>query len=177
MTWIAVTLVVIGAMALAATVAALVGLRLPVSHHVSGERLFPVSPEALWQTVTDVDAFPKWRNDLRSVERIPDRDGKRAWIEVGRSGMLTFVFERMDPPHLLVSRIADPGLPFGGTWTYQISTTPDGSRLRITEDGEIHNPLFRFAARFIFGYEGTMKAYFTALGARIEREPADMTRG
>ena len=171
MSWIAVTLIVIGAVALAA----LVGSRLPVSHRASGERLFPVPPEELWRTLTDIEGFLSWRHDLRNVERLPDRDGKPAWIEIGRAGRMTFIVERMEPPYRLVSRIADSGGPFGGTWTYQISTGPEGSRLRITEDGEIHNPVFRFVARFIFGYEGTMNAYFTALAARFERQRVDVS--
>jgi hypothetical protein len=61
-----------------------------------------------------------------------------------------------------VSRIADPNLPFGGTWTFEITPAPGGARLRITEDGEIYNPLFRFMARFIFGYEGTINGYLSA---------------
>ena len=80
---------------------------------------------------------------------------------------MTLVVERMEPPRLLVGRIADPGLPFGGTWTYEIVPVSDGSRLRITEDGEIYNPIFRFMARFIFGYEGTIRGYMASLQKRL----------
>jgi hypothetical protein len=117
----------------------------------------------LWRTLTDIEAFPTWRGDLKSVRRLPDRDGKTAWVEEGRSGKITFVFDRMDAPHALVSRIADPSLPFGGTWTCGITPVADGSRLTITEAGEIYNPLFRFMARFVFGYDGSINAYLSAL--------------
>jgi hypothetical protein len=86
------------------------------------------------------------------------------WIEEGRSGKMTFVVESSDPPRRLVTRIADPKLPFGGTWTYDITPSNGGSRLTITEDGEIYNPLFRFVARFILGYDGTIGSYLGALG-------------
>ena len=39
--------------------------------------------------------------------------------------------------------------------------------MRITEDGVIHNVLFRFMARFVFGYEGTARAYLAALGKKL----------
>ena len=72
------------------------------------------------------------------------------------------------PPRALVTRIADPKLPFGGTWTYEISSQADGgSLLRITEDGEIYNPIFRFASRFVLGYSRTQEQYLQALGARF----------
>jgi hypothetical protein len=41
--------------------------------------------------------------------------------------------------------------------------------LRITEDGEVYNPLFRFMARFIFGYEATIGSYMSALEKRFAR--------
>jgi len=75
--------------------------------------------------------------------------------------------ERMEPPRVLVARIADPKLPFGGTWTYEITPDAGGSRLTITENGEIYNPLFRFMARFIFGYEGTIQSYLSSLEKRL----------
>ncbi|PYP70520.1 MAG: hypothetical protein DMD41_14750, partial [Gemmatimonadetes bacterium] len=71
------------------------------------------------------------------------------------------------PPRRLVRRIADPKLPFGGTWTWEITAAPGGSTLTITEDGEIYNPIFRFVARFILGYTGTMESYLKALAARL----------
>ena len=164
MKWVTLGVVVIGAIA---GIAALIGSRLPRSHHASAERILPVAPEPLWRTLTDVDAFPSWRRDVKRVTRLADRDGKPMWIEDAKSGKMTFAFERMDAPKVLIIRIADPNLPFGGTWTFEIAPAAHGSRLRISEDGEIYNPLFRFMARFIFGYEGTINAYLAALEAKF----------
>jgi hypothetical protein len=69
-----------------------------------------------------------------------------------------------------VARIADDKLPYGGTWTWEIEETPEGSAVRITENGEIYNPLFRFAARYVFGYSSTMEAYLRALGKKFGEE-------
>jgi uncharacterized protein YndB with AHSA1/START domain len=164
MKWVTLGVIVIGAIA---GIAALIGSRLPRSHHASAERILPVAPEPLWRTLTDVDAFPAWRRDVKRVTRLADRDGKPMWIEDAKSGKVTFAFERMDAPKVLVSRIADPNLPFGGTWTFEIAPAAHGSRLRISEDGEIYNPLFRFMARFIFGYEGTINEYLATLEAKF----------
>jgi uncharacterized protein YndB with AHSA1/START domain len=163
MKWLTIVVVILGAVAAAAGIAAIIGSRLPRGHRASGERTLPVAPDVLWRTLTDVDAFPSWRGDVKRVERLPDRRGMPMWVENARSGKMTFAFERMDAPRVLVSRIADPDLPFGGTWTSEITPAPTGSRLRITEDGEIYNPLFRFMARYVFGYEGTIDAYLSAL--------------
>jgi hypothetical protein len=39
--------------------------------------------------------------------------------------------------------------------------------LRITEDGEIYNPIFRFASRFVLGYARTQEEYLQELGAKF----------
>jgi uncharacterized protein YndB with AHSA1/START domain len=164
---ITIALIVLGGLALAGALAALIGSRLPRTHRASGERLLAVTPDTLWRTLTDVDAFPSWRTDVKRVIRLPDRDGKAMWVEEGSSGKMTLSFERMDPPRLVVSRIADPDLPFAGTWTSEIIPVPKGSRLKITEDGEIYNPLFRFMGRFIFGYDATLNRYLSALETKF----------
>ena len=145
----------------------LVGLLLPEKHRASRQATLRASPEAVWALINDIEAFPSWRSDIRTVQRLPDRDGRPVWVEEGISGRITLAVERSDAPRLLVLRIADPDLPFGGTWTYEIAPAANSSTLTITEDGEIYNPLFRVMARFVFGYEGTLVAYLKAADARL----------
>ncbi len=164
MKWV---LIGIAALALVVAVAALIGSRLAQSHRASVTRVFPDAADAIWSAITDIEAFPSWRAGVTRVERLPDRNGYPAWIEEGGSGKLTLAVERMERPRVLVGRIADPSLPFGGTWTYEIVAEGAGSRLTITENGEIYNPLFRFMARFVFGYEGTIRAYMSSLEKRL----------
>jgi uncharacterized protein YndB with AHSA1/START domain len=156
--------------ATALAVAALIGWRLPRSHRASREQIMKATPESIWAAITEVEAFPSWRPDVKRVQRLPDRDRQRAWVEDGQSGKITFVIERIEAPRLLITRIADPELPFGGTWTYEIAAAAHGTRVRITEDGEIYNPLFRFMARFVFGYERTMASYLEALEKRVQAQ-------
>jgi uncharacterized protein YndB with AHSA1/START domain len=145
-----------------------VGWALPVKHSASRHATFSAPPEVVWQTITDFEAFPGWRSDVKKVERLPDRDGRLVWVEEGRNGRLTLAVESSEPPRRLVLRIADPTLPFGGTWTYAIAPASSGTTLTITEDGEIYNPVFRVMARFVFGYESTLAAYLASLGKKLE---------
>jgi hypothetical protein len=43
---------------------------------------------------------------------------------------------------------------------------PRGERtlLRITEEGEVYNPLFRFMSRYVFGHYRTLEQYARDLG-------------
>jgi hypothetical protein len=67
-----------------------------------------------------------------------------------------------------VTRIADPHLPFGGTWTYEVApAVGGGSTLTITENGEVYNLVFRFISRFVMGYTATIDRYLEALRKKL----------
>ena len=155
-----------GVMVVAVVATLIVGWLLPETHTASRHASFQASAETVWALITDVEKFPAWRSDVKSVERLPNRDGRPVWVEEGSNGRITFAFERTDAPRLLVVRIADPDLPFGGTWTYAVSAASSGSTLTITEDGAIY-PLFRVLSRFVFGYESTLATYLKDAGARL----------
>jgi uncharacterized protein YndB with AHSA1/START domain len=145
----------------------LVGATLPRAHVASRTARFAQAPAALWPVLTDPEGMPTWRTDVKTVERLPDRDGRLVWRESGGERPLTFEVVEARAPFHLVTRIADKDLPFGGSWTYELRPEGAGTLVTITENGEVHNVLFRFMARFVFGYTGTMDAYLTALGKRF----------
>jgi hypothetical protein len=118
------------------------GWLLPVSHVASATAVLAKPPDQVYTIVSDVSAYPKW------------------WS--GDPGVKTDVVEARRPTRF-VSRIADPDEAFGGTWTFDITPDGPGSRLTITERGEVYNPFFRFMARFVFGYTGTMESFLAAL--------------
>ena len=163
MKWLFIAVAVLVAFAV---LIAIVGWSLPVKHVATRQRTLAASPDVVWRTITDIDAFPSWRPDVKSVERVGNT-GPVTWIEHGSSGRITFSIDGSDPPRRLVARIADPALPFGGTWTYDLAPAGSGTVLTITENGEIYNPVFRAVARFVFGYDATMASYLDALGKKV----------
>ncbi len=156
-----VLLVLLGVIALIA----LLGSQLPVKHQVSHTAEFRQSPRQLWDLVSGP---PTWRPDVRRYEVLPPEDGHRKWREYGSQGQkITYEVVEEDPPQKLITRIADPHLPFGGTWTYEITPEGTGSRLTITENGEIYNPIFRFVSRYLQGYGATIDNYLKALNSKL----------
>lgn len=145
----------------------LVGYLLPAKHVASVSAHVPAAPERVWEALTDVSAYPKWRGDVTSVEMLPADSGHVAWREQGKNGAISYVVEQADAPRRLVTRITDKSLPFGGTWEYTVTPDGTGSRVQITERGEVYNPVFRFVSRFIMGHAATASAYLKALGARF----------
>lgn len=152
--------------------AALIGWRLPQSHRASRTARLRQPPKAVWPVIADYAAAPSWRTDLQRVERLPDQNGHEVWREIDKrgEGMPLETLESV-PPSRLVRKIADPSLPFGGTWTIEIVPAAGGSAVTITEDGEVYNPIFRFVSRFLIGHTRTIDHYLRALASRFG-EPA-----
>jgi len=154
---------VVAGLALVVVIVAVIGWRLPKAHTASRTVRIPMTPDALYALLSDVSQYQRWRADVKSLQRLPDKDGRPAWIEEVGGMKIPMRFERMERPALLVGRIDTHDLPFGGTWTYRITQADGGSDLSITEDGEVYNPIFRFMSRFVFGYYATMDGFIKNL--------------
>ena len=141
------------------------GYLLPVQHVVTVSAVVPGTPEQVWEAVTNVAAYPKWRGDVTSVAMMPSDSGHVAWREHGKNGTISYAIEQAERPRRLVTRITDTSLPFGGAWEYLITPDGTGSRVQIREQGEVYNPVFRFVSRFIMGHTATASAYLKSLGA------------
>jgi uncharacterized protein YndB with AHSA1/START domain len=164
MRWI---LAVIAALVAVVVLVAVVGMLLPKEHTARSHATINAPPDSVWRTLTDVDAFPTWRGDVSRVEMLSSANGHKTWREIGKQGTITFEEVVADPPWRLVSRIADPSLPFGGSWTYDVAPDARGSRVTITEEGVVHHPVFRFMSRYVFGHHATQEAYLRALGHKF----------
>jgi hypothetical protein len=150
-----------------ALVALLVGALLPRTHLATRAASYSRAPSDVYAVIRDFASMQSWRPDVRRVEILPPRAGHPCFREASRNGTVTYLVLEDQAPGRIVTRIADESLPFGGTWTYEISREPGGCRVRITERGEIRNALFRFVARFILGYTATMESYLRDLGTRL----------
>lgn len=163
----------VGVLVVVAVAVWAVGTTLPVAHSATVARRVAGTPAEVWEVLTTPEAFAGWRPGVRSVERLPDRDGLPVWREVSRTGSLTLEVVEWEPPGRLVMRIADEDLPFGGTWTYRLVPEGEGTGVTVTENGEIYNPFFRFVSRFILGYDATMRSYLDGLEARMAAPGGD----
>lgn len=146
-------------------VAAFVGWLLPVGHVASRTTPLPEGSERGYETLRDVASYPRWRSDVTRVDVLEAEGDAVRFREHSRDGAVTLEIVEAGPPSTLVTRIADPDQPFGGTWTFEIAAAPEGSTVMITERGEIYNPLFRVVARFVLGYHRT-----------LDRDLADLAR-
>ena len=136
--WIVASLIAI------VSIIALIGFFLPVGHEAARSAEFNKPPEAVWALIADPNTYSGWWQGA---------DVKTAVVE-------------SVPPSKLVTKIVDE-TQFGGTWTFEIVPTPSGSRLTITERGEIYNVVFRALAKFVFGYTSTMDSCLQAAQKKL----------
>ncbi len=147
------------------------GLFIPVAHVASSSVRLRQSVDSIWRTVRALEESASWWPTVSAMERLPDKDGREVWLQRQITGDLAMEVMESTEPVRLVMRIADDRLPFGGTWTYEIHEEAGGSRITITEDGEIYSPFFRVMSRFFFGYHATQESYLTALSKRFGETP------
>ena len=145
----------------------IIGMLLPREHLAASRTRYEQPREAVWAAITDHASMTEWRADLTSVERLGDEGGKPMWREHSSFGPMTLRVDVAEAPSRYVTTIADPALPFGGSWTYEIEEDGEGSVLTITEDGFIEPGFFRFLARFVFGYNATKDQYMVDLGTKF----------
>jgi len=136
--WIAGSLIAVGG------IVALIGYLLPANHEASRSAEFNKPPETVYALISDLKNYSAWwpENEVN--------------VEVVESV----------PPTRFVTRIVGE-TAFGGTWTMEIVPSSTGSRLTITERGEIYNPIFRTLARFVFGHTSTMESCLTAVRKKL----------
>ena len=143
---------------------ALIGVMLPKSHRATRMARFKEPPEQIFAAIVGAQ---DWRGVVAT--ELPSENGHRRWRE--RSGHRAIIFEEVesDPPRLYQSRIADKDLPFSGTWTWEVAATETGCTCRITEEGEIANPIFRFVSQLVIGQTKTIDDYLNALGRKFNQ--------
>jgi hypothetical protein len=132
----------------AAVIVVLVGRALPVAHVASRSATFSAPPERVWEALSDPQVMrSRWVRDVK--------------------------FETIDslPNRRLVRRVVGER-SFGGTWTYEVESLLEGTRLTITENGEVYNTFFRFVSRYIVGHHRTINSFLVGLRRHLELAPA-----
>jgi hypothetical protein len=140
-----------GALALVAcavAVVVLVGARLPVAHVASRSETFAVPRTKL---------------------------GELSLAAFGRGNDGSYAIVEQDAPNRFVTEITNKSLPFGGSWTYDLTDEGGGSRLTVVERGYVYNPVFRFISRYVIGHTRSLDAYFAALAQSAGGKPGATT--
>ena len=160
------TLGILASLVAVVGVVGLIGLALPKGHRASRTITLPAAPSVVFAAISDFARYPDWRSDVKKIA--VEGAGVGALVrEENSTGTIPFRVEVLKPPSRLVMRIADPSLPFGGSWTYDLRAEGSGTSLTLTEDGEVYNPVLRFMQKFFFSPYKTIDRYFENLRTKV----------
>jgi len=123
--------------------AAVLGLALGSEQVVTDQAMLDRPPETVWRVLLDLDGMPLWRSDLRSLERLPDQNGRPTWREIAAGGTRVMEIAAADPPSRLVLRRADAGTPALPLWTLELVPAARGTRVTLSVRMRVGNPVWR----------------------------------
>lgn len=123
-------------------------------------------PADVFAALSDHASQPSWRADLKSVEMLPPQDGRVVFRETTRTGPVRYVVDESVPGRREVTRILDDDLGYRGRWIFELEPDGAGTRLTVTEEGEVTSLLFRALSPF-FSKSATLEAYAKSLAAKF----------
>jgi len=164
MKWV---LVVIGGLVGLVVLMAMIGALVPREHRATSSVTLRQPADSVWKVVRDLGGITAWWPEIKESVRQPDQDGREVWRQKMSGFDVPLIVVESVPPRRLVTKIdASAGAAFGGKWTYELTSDSGSTRISVTEEGWIGNPIFRFLSRFVFGYYGSLDGYLKALGKR-----------
>lgn len=163
MKWV---LIVVGGLVALVVLAAVVGMFLPRGHVATQEIRLTQPPESVWAVVTDFAKQPEWLELVRSSERVADINGHPAWREDFGGFLADMETAEWDPPRRMVRVVHASSAGFRGSWTWELAADGSGTRLVITERGEVDNPIFRLMGK-LMDQSATARKYGEALQRRM----------
>lgn len=157
-----ITIIVIVGILLVVAIVIAIGAILPKHHVVSRSARYRATQEKLFALI----AGPQnWRPEVLREEVTSNAADRKLVRETTRNGeTVTYELLAASPPTSIQRRIASENLPYSGAWTFTLQPYDGATVVRITEEGDVYNPVFRFVSRFILGQDGSINAYLRALG-------------
>jgi hypothetical protein len=145
-----------------------VGALLPRRHVASRSATYRATPQQLFALISGPQS---WRPDVQRSATIAVPGGQSLLRETTRDGnTMTYEAFAANRPTSIGRRVVGKKLPFSGSWTYSLAPSAGGTTVRIIEDAEVYNPVFRFMSRFVIGQTRTMDTYLRSLGKATGQE-------
>ncbi|EQA63539.1 LIC10604 family protein [Leptospira alexanderi] len=144
-----------------------IGSALPIEHSASLEKVFSTSPQTIYSAIRDFKQYPSWRPNLKNIEEI----SSTSWKETDSyNEILTYSFVQDQKNEKIESKIMDEDKPFSGSWTFEIIPFYSGTKLKITENGKVYSPIFRFFSKFVFGHTTSIQEYLDFMDKKLKED-------
>ena len=126
-----------------------VGFFMPVRYEGRAAVEFDRSVQQVWDALQDVEAHPMTGAMMKSVENLPDDEGRPAWKEdMGRGEVITVTTTAYEPPHRMIREMSSASVNMFSLWGYALEPAGQGCRVTLSgvtdiERGTWHTPIFR----------------------------------
>ena len=164
-------MIALGGIVVLIALAAVIGMTLPKGHVATHEVRLTQPPDSVWAVITDFAQQPEWSELVESSARIGYINGHPAGRENYGGFTVDMETSEWDPPRRLVRVIHAGNAGFRGSWTWELAPDGAGTRLVITERGEVDNPIFRLMGR-LMDQSATARKYGEALERRLAGQAA-----
>jgi hypothetical protein len=138
------------------------GATMPVDHSTTVAGTVNAAPDVVFAKIADIAHGPSWRPQVITVQVLDATPGHEHWVEdLGHGQKMQFTVVRNEPGTRRDVRLDDPGASYGGTWVYELAPgpTPGATTLKITENGYIKPPIYRFIMRHVIGMTYNLDIY------------------
>jgi uncharacterized protein YndB with AHSA1/START domain len=125
-------------------------------------------PDSVYALLRDFGRAPAWWTDLRSARQLTGKRRESWEHDMGIAGVVQFEVTSEVPGQRLVTTILnDDQQDFGGSWTYTVRATAEGTEVRIVARGWVDKPLMRVMSKLRGGPHRAMDSLLRSLAAQF----------
>lgn len=143
----------------------------PVGHTASGSELIHALPEEVFALEADIKKRPEWLELVKEVRDYKENeDGTASWLEVWNDGNeFDMKLSAIVPNKMLRLEIQDRNEVFNGSWTLEFEAVDGGTKVTITEQGNIPNAFVRGMFHVVASPDDTLKQHLQILKQEAEK--------
>ncbi len=165
--WIYLIVTVVGLLITFVGAMGVLGSRLPVQHVAAASVVVKGTPDAVFDVVADVPGHAKWAEGIDAVNVLPDKDGKKAYEMVMGRNKFALLATVTEKPTQFTMTMDDGRKFFWGDWTYRLTPQGDGTKVVLTETGNVNSAIPRAMMHYLFGKHMYLKKNMNALAKKF----------
>ena len=151
------------------------GSSVPENHTATGSETFKADIDDVFAMQADVPKHPEWHNMVAEIQDFKEQeDGTATWLAVWKDGN-RFQMKRtaLIENKLLRVEIKDEADFFSGSWTFNFEEVEGGTKVTITEDGNIPNDFVRGLHNLMSEPAETLNGHLKHWKAEAEKRAAN----
>lgn len=142
------------------------------NHHVEAEAVYDRPADMVWQVMTDYASMPTWSPTISKAESLGVKDGKPAWhLEMKDGHFIDVSIDESAPHKLFRTTVLDTDTPYSGSWTLSLSAAGNKTAVKLTQEGTIKSPFWRFVTHYITGEDTAIKQTLAQTGEELAKRP------